>query len=106
MLNSVIAEIHKVLEGDIRPKMHKCNELLGKTDNQSTKKQLGEKYELLNAMADRCSVCIEILNGEAFTFKDEVAGLTIVLPKDAVRARYVVEAEKLGARVTGHGDKE
>jgi len=101
MLEGVISELNRVLRDELKPRMTKCSELTAKVGNPVKKQQLDTRYKALDVLHHRCSVCLEILLGNAYSFKDEVSGITVVLPKDAKEAKYILEAEKLGAEVVG-----
>lgn len=103
MIESILTEINRVMRDEIKPRMAKCDKLRAEVSDPDKKQQLDTRYKVLDVIHNRCSVCLEILMGNAYTFKDEVSGITVVLPKDAKAAKYVVEAEKLGAEVVGNG---
>jgi len=100
MFDEVIKLLQDILHDKILPTMNKCYELKEKASNKDIVKQLDDKYMILDAQLNRGAICLDILMGHAFTIKDDVTRMTVVIPEDQSTARLVAKAEEIGARVT------
>ena len=102
MFDIIIKQIQDLLQNEIHPKMRRCYELKEKSADVEVKRKLDDKYMVLDAYLNRAAICLDILMGHAFVIKDENTNMTVILPESPQHARYIMEAEKLGARAVSH----
>lgn len=85
--------------------LEKCQELQGRTKGKVAIGKLERAYTFLVARSFRLAICIDIMEGKAFTVHDVDGDLTVVKPTEST-ARLLDLAEKLGGRVSSFEKEE
>lgn len=88
-MKDVIEFITKKMNEEIKPKRDKAYELKGKVSDKEQARKLSEMYTGLSRDVDRLALCIDILSGRSFVYKDDVVGIKVVVPEIKSKGKVV-----------------
>lgn len=96
MFDNIANLIRNTLNTELHPNLKKCYDYGINLPEGEVRDKIRVKYREISANIDRLSICLEILQGNAYAFHDENAGLKITMPKPGI----IAGAVKQGAVVT------
>lgn len=80
-MKDVVEFLTKKIDDDLKPKRDKAYELKDKVSDKEQARKLSEMYTSLSRDVDRLALCIDILSGRSFVYKDDVVGIKVTVPE-------------------------
>ena len=79
MFEKAITELRRVIDEELKPAINKCYELKGRVTDPGVKARLETKYDELDTLITRASLCVTILEGKvSITHREDYMEVKLV----------------------------